>query len=604
MNTFDEINRAEMLPSLNLGIDTGKEKIPVITMQKVDVKALIEEDEKTTGDTLKPFRFGYEIDADIDIKKDGLQKEFHNGDKLWLLKIHSKGAFSINLIYDNFKLSKGSAFFIYNEDKTEILGAFTPELCNNKDNVFATGLVQGDTIILEYYEPESANGVIHINKVIHGYRLLNDSASCNIDVMCTLGDDWRNEIRAVCLIIIGGGAGSGCLINNTSKDFKPYILTARHNFFDDTNTGSTPNRSPGTSVFRFKFWKPNCGSGTPSTPYQEHNGAYLRAQYRPTDFALLELTSRPNIPNLYCAGWDRTTTAASNATGIHHPRGDAMKICYSQNPATGVTWPGFSSPAGALDHWRVTFNQGIVQHGSSGSPLFNPSKRIVGQLHGYQNNICSQTDNNCFCNIQPRIGEYGKFDLSWTGGGTIATRLSDWLAPSSSGTAPNTLDGIDIPIYIFGESNILFFGTTYTLISPPPGTITWEVTGPFRLANTTDVSTYVTRTTNVTGSGTLTAKVGGVIVAQKAISASLLLVTGPDIVSPGQTYVPYYLPYEQGATYNWSSEQGFLTVVSNGSSTGAFDVPYGTSGNYDRIICNVTLNGATIPFYNKEVQIQ
>ena len=158
--------------------------------------------------------------------------------------------------------------------------------------------------------------------------------------------------------------------------------------------------------------------------------------------------------------------------------------------------------------------------------------------------------------------------------------------------------------YITGPSNIPYFGMDYTLVNPLSGTVTWEVTGPFRLANTTGVSTYVTRTTNVSGNGVLTAKVGGVTVAQLSISTSLLLITGPDTVSPGQTYVAYQLPYEAGATYNWGSEQGFLVVVSNGSSTGAFNVPLGTGGNYDRITCYVALNGATIPFYNKEVYIQ
>ena len=51
-----------------------------------------------------------------------------------------------------------------------IQGAFTPEVSNNPYNEFATDLVQGNTIVLEYYEPASSDdGVIHISKVIHGY---------------------------------------------------------------------------------------------------------------------------------------------------------------------------------------------------------------------------------------------------------------------------------------------------------------------------------------------------------------------------------------------------------------------------------------------------
>jgi len=52
-------------------------------MPLVDIKAIIEKEEKEKD--LGPYRFGYEIDVDIDIKKNGLKKEMHNGDKLWLL---------------------------------------------------------------------------------------------------------------------------------------------------------------------------------------------------------------------------------------------------------------------------------------------------------------------------------------------------------------------------------------------------------------------------------------------------------------------------------------------------------------------------------------
>jgi hypothetical protein len=133
---------------------------------------------------------------------------------------------------------------------------------------------------------------------------------------------------------------------------------------------------------------------------------------------------------MYYAGWDRNATPAQNATAIHHPRGDAMKISYDAHSAVAVSWPNIAG----LTHWRVTFDQGIVQHGSSGSPLFNQARRIVGQLHGNQNNQCSSTDNTCHCNQIP-IGEYGRFDMSWTGGGTNATRLSNWLDPNNTGVS-------------------------------------------------------------------------------------------------------------------------------------------------------------------------
>jgi lysyl endopeptidase len=48
------------------------------------------------------------------------------------LKLHSPSAYSINLIYDEFYLPPGATFFIYNQDKTEVIGAFTD--FNNKEH--------------------------------------------------------------------------------------------------------------------------------------------------------------------------------------------------------------------------------------------------------------------------------------------------------------------------------------------------------------------------------------------------------------------------------------------------------------------------------------
>jgi len=413
-------------------------------MPAVDIKTLLQEDEKAKKENEQiPFRFGYTIDVDIDIKKEGVQQQMPNGDKLWLLKIHSPDAFSINLIFNRFNLGKDSKFFIYNEDKTMILGAYTPKVSNNSYNEFATDLVQGNAIVLEYYEPKSSNdGVINISKIIHGYvntfysNGLGTSASCNIDIMCALGMNWFNERHAVTMILVDNNTAlcSGCLVNNTQQNYTPYILTARHCYFQ--NNGNTQTTSPATTIFRFKYWKPNCSSGNPSN-WVSITGATLLAHNAPTDFVLLQLNTTPPANwNLFYAGWERTTTPAQNVTGIHHPKGDAMKISHDQHPVFAQNHP---IQGHALSTWRVQhFEEGTTQPGSSGSPLFNQNRRIVGQVSTGPN--CY--DNTCACNN--RYANYGRFDMSWTGGGTNSTRLSNWLDPNNTGVA--SLNGTRIPL--------------------------------------------------------------------------------------------------------------------------------------------------------------
>jgi len=425
--------------SFSLGIDTRD--LPVIVMPCIDVEKLLSEDAKTQNENIqKPFRFGYAIDVDIDIKKDGRLELLANGDKIWLLKIHSANAFSINLIYSQFHLSQGSKFFVYSEDETIILGAFTPGVSNNPYNEYATDLILGNTIILEYYEPESSNdGVIVVNKVIHGYVdiLRNRSASCHSDANCTPGKSWDNEKRAVALIIMEGSVCTGCLINNTRQDLTPYFLTAAHCYFDE-NGKPLKDINPATSVFRFGYLKPNCDSCS-APDWKSITGATVCAHDYWTDFALLELKTKPPANyNVFYAGWSRFfNETGGTSIGLHHPAGDVMKISVGWNGDIISWWGGQTKT-----HWQVNFGIGTVQGGSSGSPLFQDSNhRIVGQLSGDHKAPCKKDDDECFCILENRVGEYGRFDLSWEGNKTNATRLKNWLDPDK--TDVYYLDGIN-----------------------------------------------------------------------------------------------------------------------------------------------------------------
>jgi len=426
--SFAQLGEGGIPPSFyiqGLGNEIATAEMPIVNVDSLTSRDDAEKNE------IKPFRFGYAIDVDLDLNNSGTWEFFENGDKLWRLKIFSEGAFSINLIFDNFLLLEGSQFFIYNEDKSMILGAFTARLNNNEYNMFATDLIQGSSIVLEYYEPAySERGIIKIDKVIHAYkdmfggRGLGDSEKCNIDVMCPLGDDWCVEMRAISLILVENNTAlcSGCLINNVRQDLTPYYLTAEHCFYKKDGTLKT---NPATCVFRFKYWRPTCKGSNPQNVVSI-NGASILAHNYYTDFALLKL-SYNRLPagfGFVFAGWDRTSTPAQNATTIHHPSADAMKISYADNPVVPKGWPVYFN--GHISHWRATFDQGVVEHCSSGSPLFNQSHRVVGQLHGNYDYV----ENKPYCE-QP-IGDYGCFHTSWYYGKTSEERLKEWLDPDNT----------------------------------------------------------------------------------------------------------------------------------------------------------------------------
>ena len=132
-----------------------------------------------------PPRFGYRHKVNYDTTNSGTWTVLPNGGKIWQLNVICPDALSVNFCYDKFWIPEGGKFFIYSKDKKYSIGAFTSK--NNKGdsaNVrgFATGLVFGNDIILEYYQPKevSANAIISIDYIVHGYRYIRfDEKSSN-----------------------------------------------------------------------------------------------------------------------------------------------------------------------------------------------------------------------------------------------------------------------------------------------------------------------------------------------------------------------------------------------------------------------------------------
>lgn len=415
-NIHSQISMGGTPPSFSNNL---KDSVQIIKMPVINVDSLLAVDSLESKEN-KPFRFGYAIDVDMGLQNIGTWDTLQNGDKIWRLKISSPGAFSINLIFDDFWLPEGGEFFIYNEDKSMIIGAFTGTINNNQFNKFSTDLVKGETTVLEYYEPGYASGgKINVDKVIHAYintfSGFGQSGDCNIDVNCPQGDDWCVEKRAVSMVLLNDNTRrcSGCLINNVRQDLTPYYLTAFHCAdIDFDGILSLPEiYDAQTWLFRFKYWSPTCNQDDDAITQLTFSGANIRASgtYATTEFLLLELTTTPLSGfEMHYAGWDRTTSAPLSGVGIHHPSGDVMKISTFNQSAISI-FPNW---------WSIQFSQGVVEHGSSGSPLFNQNHLIVGQLFG---------SSGISCKNPSIVADYPRFDLSWNNG------LSGFLDPDNTG---------------------------------------------------------------------------------------------------------------------------------------------------------------------------
>ena len=414
--------------------------IPIQSMPGYDQAIIDQEDAVDDLAKNKPWRFGFKYSVDFNFNNAGIWKSLPNGDKVWQLAIECENALTVNLLLKNYFLPPGASLHLYDEKKTNKVGAYTARN-NRSDGELGTELVHGDKIIVEYYEPSnvSGQGTFTICNVIHGYRslniiqkdlakALNSSGDCNIDVNCPLGNGWDNEIRSVAMIVVGGsGICTGALINNTCDDGTTYFLTANH-----CTGGST-----GSWAFRFNWKSPvgtqscatTANSVDPGPPYdQSANGATILVSGTAADHALLQIDNMTvndaQTWNCFYAGWDATdATTVTETTGIHHPSGDVMKICRDNDAP-------FHSNAGGAAVWYINqWEEGVTEPGSSGSPLFDQNHRIIGQLYGGAA-ACSGTSNN------GQYDYYGRLGVSWGQG------IGGYLAPSSCGAA-TTNDGWD-----------------------------------------------------------------------------------------------------------------------------------------------------------------
>ncbi len=411
----------------------------VLRMPPVDVKKLLQEDKQRAIQGL-PLRFAQPIPVEVSPGTHGIWKQLDAATWLWRLRIISADALSLNLGFSRYVMPLGGRLFLYTPDYKQVVGPFTAK-DNEVHGQLWTPLLSTAEIIIEVILPAEAVSQLELelSSVNHGYvefgqaRFIQPGA-CNVDVICAAGDNWRDEIRSVARYTIKGTTFcSGSLLNNTAQDFKPYFLTAKHCGPDGVNPTSAP-----TMVLYWNYETSICNGVPPDGSLTQFNtGAIFRSAYTPTDFALVELDDPiTSTFNVYWAGWDNTNTAPTSAATIHHPGGYEKRISLENDPTLIATYLSSDSP-GDSTHLRVIdWDLGTTEGGSSGAPLFNQNKRVVGQLHGGY----ASCNNNL-------SDWYGRLFVSWTGGGTADTRLQDWLDPLNTGAT--TLDGTNYKILYF-----------------------------------------------------------------------------------------------------------------------------------------------------------
>ena len=395
-----------------------------------------------------PLRIAEPFTLKADPDHVGTWKQEGN-EAVWRLRVHSPNARSINFGFSSYRLPEGASLTLSSGNGKEAIRPFTAA-DNKPHGELWTPIVSGDEALLELRVPQALRKqvTLALGSINAGFVDFDapfaaaKSGSCNVDVVCPAGDAWRNQIRSVGAYTIGGvDYCSGALVNNARGDGKPYFLTANHCLSTQSAANSTVVYWNYQNSFCRTPGSPASGQPGDGQRTQFNTGTLLRATRAASDFTLLEMAN-PLDPahELYWSGVDASGTTPSSAIAIHHPGVEEKRISFENDPLT-ITGYGSGNPTGTT-HWRVAdWDLGTTEGGSSGSPLYSPEKRIVGQLHG----------GSAACgNNSPDW--YGRVAVSWTAGGTAATQLKDWLDPDNTGAL--TIDGRD--------------GTPFSLQVTPP----------------------------------------------------------------------------------------------------------------------------------------
>jgi hypothetical protein len=413
-----------------------------VALATPDTEALRLADEERVVDG-RVAHFSTPQEVKITPWSNGRWEILRSGHIRWRLRIASPGALSLSFAFDRYSMPAGGRLRIFSLQGGQEVGSFT-DADNEAHSQLWSPPFLGDEALLEITIPfEQIDELqLRLTRVHHGYAGFGEpepkAGSCHRDVVCSEGALWSDATRSVAMITVEGVRFcTGFLVNNTALDGRPFFLTASHCGIGPENAASVVvlwnHESP---VCRDENAAKIAGSAD-ATEVVDHlknfqTGALFRAAFRPTDMVLLELDDPPKAEfAAYFAGWDRSGDPVTSSVVIHHPNTDAKRISFDFDAAS-TTLHLLDEPQRRGNHLRIAnWDLGTTEGGSSGGPLFNREKRVVGVLHG----------GHAACGNQA-ADWFGRLATAWHGGGRPGTRLSDWLDPIGSDVT--ALDGLDV----------------------------------------------------------------------------------------------------------------------------------------------------------------
>jgi hypothetical protein len=342
------------------------------------------------------------------------------GTRVWRMAIGSPGSRGMRVEFDKFSVGAGR---VWVHDGENVAGPYSGEGVYG-DGHFWSGTVFSGSATIEYEPapdaPLELQPPFEIRSITHQSRTALDATAgtkdpadyCELDVNCY--SDWKSTLSSVGMISFMDNGDeilcSGALLSTRDNSFKPYFLTAGH---------CVNNEAAARTVQAYwTYQTPACGGAAPTGPsnsLKSTAGAHLISFAAPAngDYSLILLSDAPSGTTF--AGWDIADPPYSTAlTGIHHPSGSWKRISFGNRSGDVSSEVEGTTLDGSL-FLQVQWNDGRVEHGSSGSPLFSAPGVIVGSLsYGEVNS------DGTVCTINPSVSGYARFSHTYS-------QISDYL---------------------------------------------------------------------------------------------------------------------------------------------------------------------------------
>ncbi|MBZ0272416.1 serine protease [bacterium] len=359
--------------------------------------------------TKKPRIVGYPAGLAPLARADWLASHI-DGEPAWRIALHAGGAAFLRAHFAALPTSPTWSVTFVGEDGVEqMVGAG-----DVRGAEFWGPLVPGDTMIVELRGVDDPS-LFDIDRASVGTERFwmpgpEKEGSCYVNLACE--NAWLDTGSGVAMILFEesdfSALCSGSLLNDKFGSERPFFLSAYHCVNNEAEADTT--------IVFWDFQTSSC-TGTPPSPNSVPRtfGSRFLAGNFDLDYSLLILDDDPPDDASFL-GWTTSDLKdGEDVVTIHHPGGTHKRISFAE--IIGDTF----------EYWGVRYVEGSTEGGSSGAPLFNEDRQIVGYLSG----------GTASCTAMGEPDFFGKFGRAYENG--IGSFLTSASLPTT--TTSTTFDG-------------------------------------------------------------------------------------------------------------------------------------------------------------------